>query len=172
LEAGSRVVAPIKEVSPLTAHAAEGIDTLETYVGPHPGFAEQVYAYDLLADAAGKTLAMLYSAKADKGIAIRFSRKELACLTVWKNTAALEDGYVTGLEPATNYPNFKTFERQNGRVVLLPPGGAWDATMSIEIHDTPQGVADTLKEVVALQAHARARIHREPQAKFSPLGKQ
>ena len=63
------------------------------------------------------------------------------------------------------------FERQNGRVVLLPPSGAWDATMSIEIHDTPQGVADMLKEIVALQAHAKAQIHREPQAKFSPQGK-
>jgi hypothetical protein len=167
LEAGSRAVAPIKEVSPLTARAAEGIDTLETFVGPHPGFAEQVYAYDLLADPAGKTLAMLYSAKADKGIALRFSRKELPCFTLWKNTAALEDGYVAGLEPATNYPNFKTFERANGRIVVLPPGGAWDATMSIEVYDSPQSVADTLKEIVALQAHAKARIHGEPQAGFS-----
>jgi hypothetical protein len=170
LEAGSRVVAPIKEVSPLTARAAENIDTLETLVGPHPGFAEQVYAYELLTDAAGKTLAMIYSAKADKGLAVRFSRKELPCFTLWKNTAAVEDGYVAGLEPATNYPNHKTFERRHGRVTLLPPGGAWDATLSIEVHDTAQGVADTLKEIVALQTQARAQIHRQPQAKHSPHG--
>jgi hypothetical protein len=43
--------------------------------------------------------------------------------------------------------------------------------MSIEIHDTAQGVADTLKEIVALQAHAKAAIHREPQTKFSLQGK-
>ena len=53
-------------------------------------------------------------------IALRFNRQELPCFTVWKNTAALEDGYVTGLEPATNFPNFKTFERQQGRVVRSP----------------------------------------------------
>lgn len=171
LEAGSRVVAPIKEVSPLTPRAAEGIDTLETYAPPHPGFAEQVYVYDLLADASGKTLAMLYNAKADKGVALRFSRKELPCFTVWKNTAAVEDGYVTGLEPATNYPNFKTFEREKGRVVQLPPGGSWDATWSIEVFDTAQGVANALKEVVSLQAQAKAIIHKEPAARFSSHGK-
>lgn len=167
LEAGSRVVAPIREVAPLTPRAAEGMDTLESYVGPHAGFSEQVYAYDLLADSAGKTLAMLYSARADKGVALRFSRKELPCFTVWKNCAAIEDGYVTGLEPATNYPNFKTFERSQGRVVTLPPAGAWDATWSIEIHDTPQGVADTLKEIVSIQSQAKAALHRAPQARFS-----
>jgi len=171
LEAGSRVVAPIREAAPLTPRAAEGMETLETYAGPHPGFAEQVYAYDLLADPSGKTLAMLFNAKADKGIVLRFNRKELPCFTVWKNTAALEDGYVTGLEPATNYPNFKTFERQQGRVVPLPPGGSWNATWSIDIHDTAQGVADTLKEVVLLQAQAKAVLHREPRAKYSALGK-
>lgn len=171
LEAGSRVVAPIREVSPLTPRAAEGMETLESFAGPHPGFAEQVYAYDLLADPAGKTLAMLYSAKADKGIVLRFNRKELPCFTVWKNTLALEDGYVAGLEPATNYPNFKTFERQKGRVVQLAPGGAWDAHWSIEIHDTHQGVADVLKDIVSLQAQAKAILHREPQPKFSSQAK-
>src|SRR5262249_47668651 len=118
----------------------------------------------------GKTLAMLYSAKADKGVALRFSRKELPCFTVWKNTAAVEDGYVTGLEPATNYPNFKSFEREKGRVVQLPPGGSWDASWSIEVFDTAQGVANTLKEVVSLQAQAKAVIHKEPHATFSSQG--
>src|SRR6185295_5026888 len=53
LEAGSRIVAPVREVSPITPRAAEGIDTLEHYAGPTAGFAEQVYCYDLLNDAAG-----------------------------------------------------------------------------------------------------------------------
>ena len=51
-----------------------------------------------------------------------FNRQELPCFTVWKNTGAMEDGYVTGLEPATNYPNFKGFERQQGRVPRAAAG--------------------------------------------------
>jgi hypothetical protein len=170
LEAGSRVVIPYREVSPLTPRAAEGIDTLEFYAGPVAGFAEQVYTYDPIGDAAGHTVALLSSRAADKGLAIRFNRQELPCFTVWKNTAALEDGYVTGLEPATNFPNFKTFERQRGRVVHLPSGGQWEATWSIEVHDSAGGVADVLAEVVRLQAQAKAATHRTPNAKFSAAG--
>jgi hypothetical protein len=168
LEAGSRVVAPIKEMAPQTPRAAEGIATYDSYAGPATGFAEQVYCYDLLSDAAGRTLAMLYNSKADRGLVLRFHRTELPCFTVWKNTGALEDGYVTGLEPATNFPNFKGFERQQGRVPVLPPGGKWEATWSIEVFDTAAGVAETLKEIVALQAKARATIRSGPQPRFSP----
>lgn len=167
LEAGSRVVAPIRELSPISSRAAEGIDTYDTYLGPQTGFAEQVNCYDLLADPAGKTLAMLYNAAADKGMVLRFNHNELPCFTVWKNTGAVEDGYVTGLEPATSFPNFKSFERERGRVKVLPPGGKWEASWSIEVHDTAQGVATTLAEIVSLQSHVKPKIHREPDARFS-----
>jgi hypothetical protein len=169
LEAGSRVVAPIKEMAPLTPRAAEGIDTYDTYAGPAVGFTEQVYCYDLLSDATGRTLAMLYNSKADRGLVVRMNRTELPCFTVWKNTGAVEDGYVTGLEPAVNFPNFKTFERQHGRVRVLPAGGKWEATWSLEVFDAAAGVADVLKEIVALQAKARPTIHRGPQPGFSPV---
>jgi len=79
LEAGSRVLAPIREMAPLTARAAEAIDTYDTYPGPAAGFAEQVYCYDLLADGAGKTAAMLYNAAGDRGIALRCTARN--CLS-------------------------------------------------------------------------------------------
>jgi Domain of unknown function (DUF4432) len=167
LEAGSRVVVPIHEMAPMTARAAEGMDTLDTYAGPTTGFAEQVYAYDPLADGKGHTMALLYNATSDKGIAVRWNRNELPCFTVWKNTGALEDGYVTGLEPATNYPNFKSIERQQGRVRLLPPGGRWECTWSLEILDSSAAVSKALAEVVALQSHAKAVVHRTPDPRFS-----
>jgi hypothetical protein len=171
LEAGSRVIVPIKEVSPISARAAEGMNTLDTYAGPHAGFAEQVYCYDPLADASGRTLALLYNRAADRGLAVRFNRQELPCFTVWKNTAALEDGYVTGLEPALNFPNFKSFERQQGRVHHLAPGGRWQCTWSLEVHDSSHGVAGVLGEIATLQAHAPAIVHRTPHAKFAQTAK-
>jgi hypothetical protein len=154
-------------MAPLTPRAAEGIDTYDTYASPAVGFAEQVYVYDLLGDAKGHTLGILVNAKADRAVAVRFQKDQLPCFTVWKNTAALEDGYVTGLEPATNYPNFRTFERSQGRVPVLPPGGKWEARWSIEVCDTAAGVADLLREVATLQAHAKATIHKTPQPRFS-----
>jgi hypothetical protein len=169
LEAGSRVIAPIREMVPQTRRAAEGIDTYDTYAGPVSGFAEQVYLYHLLGDAHCKTLALLYSAAADRGLAVRFNVRELPCFTVWKNTGAVEDGYVTGLEPATNFPNFKAFERQQGRVKSLPPGGRWEASWSVELFDTHDGVTAVQREIAALQAKTRAVIHRTPQGNFSAV---
>ncbi len=162
LEGGSRVVAPVKQVVPLTAHAAAGIDTFEVYLPPTVGYAEQVYAYELLPDASGRTLALLYNATADRGFVLRWPTQPLPCFTVWKNTAAVEDGYVTGLEPATNYPNFRAFERKQGRVRVLPPGGRWECVWGLEVYDSREGVASVLAEVAALQAHGKRTVHRSP----------
>ncbi|MBI2808222.1 MAG: aldose 1-epimerase family protein [Planctomycetes bacterium] len=167
LEAGSRFAVPIREAAPISASAAGGIATFDTYAGPVAGFAEQVFCIDPLGDSAGHTLAMLYNHARDKGVVLRFNRQELPCFTVWKNTAALEDGYVTGLEPATNFPNFKTFERQQGRVVVLPAGGHWETTWSIEAHDGAAEVSGVLAEIVSLQAQAKAILHRTPHARFA-----
>ena len=110
---------------------------------------------------------LLYNAAGTLGLAMRWNLHELPWFTVWKNTAAVEDGYVTGLEPALNFPNFKTVERQRGRVRVLPPGGRWEATWSIEIQDTAAGVSRTLAEIVAVQARVRPIVHRLPEGKFS-----
>jgi hypothetical protein len=169
LEAGSRIVAPIREMAPLTRRAAEGIDTFEFYTGPTVGFAEQVYGYELLADGHGKSLALLANTAIDRGLAVRFSTRELPCFIVWKNTSAVEDGYVTGLEPSTNYPNFKTFERQQGRVRVLPAAGSWEANVVLEAFDSRDDVARVMGEVATLQARAAKKVHTTPQAKFSPL---
>src|SRR5262249_17675536 len=167
LEAGSGVVVPIRELAPLTPRAAEGIDTYDTYLGPTPGYTEQNYAFDPLGDAAGRTLAMLYNSTSNLGVVLRWNRNELGCFTVWKNTQAVEDGYVTGLEPATNYPNFKSFERQQNRVPVLPPGGRWEATWSLEVLDSAAGVSGVLAEIAKIQATAPAVIHRTMQPRFS-----
>jgi Domain of unknown function (DUF4432) len=169
LEAGSRVLLPMREMAPLTPRAAEGMATHDTYLGPTVGYSEQVYVYDPVGDARGHTLAVLVNAAKDKSVALRFNRQDLPCFTVWKNTAALEDGYVTGLEPATNYPNLKTFERENGRVPVLPPGGRWETRWSLEACDTAAATATLIAETATLQAYARANVHATPQPRFSRL---
>src|SRR5262249_15286574 len=127
--------------------------------------------YELLGDSSGRTVTMLYNRTGDRGLVLRHNQRELPCFTVWKNTGALEDGYVTGLEPATNFPNFKSFERQHGRVVPLPPAGKWECSWSIEVHDNAAGVNGVLKEIVALQTQAKAVIHRTPHERFSAQAK-
>jgi hypothetical protein len=65
------------------------------------------------------------------------------------------------------YPNFKAFERQQGRVVVVPPGGKWEARWSIEVADNAAAVSALTAEVAKVQAHGKATIHRAPQPRFS-----
>jgi hypothetical protein len=168
LGAGSRILVPFKELAPQTPRSAEGIDSYEVYTGPTTGFAEQVYLYDPLPDRHGRTLAVLVGPAGDRAVAVRFSPAELPCFTVWKNTGALEEGYVTGLEPATGFPNCKPFERKQGRVRVLPPAGRWEARWSLEAVDDKAGVTALMAEVATLQTSARSVVHRTVQPRFSP----
>lgn len=164
---GSRLLVPASETAPRDARAAEDIDTWQEYKGPTPGFVEQCYWHVPLADRKGNTVAMLENAARNKGVAIRFNVKQLPCFTQWKNTAAESEGYVTGLEPATNYPNAKTFERQNGRVVKLPPGGKYRSEFTTEVHDTAAGVRKVEKEIEMLQKLRPRTLHSRPKTGFS-----
>jgi hypothetical protein len=168
LEAGSRVLLPLHEMAPRDSRAAEGVATWDTYAGPMPGFAEQCYYCDLAADSYGHTLAMLQNNNADKALAVRLNRNELPCFTIWRNTAAAADGYVTGFEPGTNFPNIRSFERHQGRVRLLPPGGCWECKWSLEVHDAASAVATVQKEMATIQAHAPTIMHATPHERFSP----
>lgn len=161
LEEGSRIAVPVHELAPRNPRAAEGIADWASYLGPTPGFVEQVYFANLFADAEGRTLALLHTARKERGVALRWFRSQLPRFIIWKNTAAVEDGYVTGLEPATNYPNFKAFERQQGRVITLPPHGQYRALLRVEVLDSRQSVQETLEEITLLQ-QAPPIIHPQP----------
>lgn len=168
LEADAKVVAPTIEVAPRDARAVEDIATYDTYLAPTTGYVEQCYWYDLLADKDNRTQVLLRNAHGDKGVSLHFNKQELPCFTVWKNTQAEIDGYVTGLEPATNYPNLKTFEREQGRVISLPPGGSYSASLEIQVHDNAHGVAEVEEWINALQKTSPAKVHQKPHPKYSP----
>jgi len=65
---------------------------------------------------------------------ITYSVRELPYFTIWKNTASEEEGYVTGLEPATSYPNPRRVERENGRIVKLGPKERFKTELKFAVH--------------------------------------
>jgi len=161
LEQGSRVVAPVRELAPRNAHAAAGVASWETYAGPTAGFVEQVYFAELLADSTRRTLALLHNSNQERGVVLRFRQDQLPRFIVWKHTAAVEDGYVTGLEPATNFPNFKAFERHHGRVLTLPPHGQYRTWLRMDVLDHRDAVRSVLTEIARLQT-VPPTIHPQP----------
>lgn len=170
LEKGSEFLAPVKEVAPTNDRAAEDIDTWPVFEGPVAGYVEQCYFYELLGSEAGETLVLLKNAAGDKGISLHFNRRQLPWFTIWKNTQAEADGYVTGLEPGTDFPNAKSFERSQGRVVELPAGASYETRLDVAIHDSKGAVSEIEKQIKSLSGSHQPIVHRAPIAKFSPIG--
>jgi hypothetical protein len=172
LEAGARFVAPLKTVTPRDPRAVEGLAQHDIYDPPQPGFAEQCYFYELIArDSEGsETLAMLRSREGDKAVVLRFHKDQLPCFTLWKNTAGLRDGYVTGLEPATNYPNPLPFEKARGRVLTLPVDGRYAVETTLVVLTTPQDVAAVESEIAQIQSLSQPVIHPGPKEPYAAEG--
>ena len=169
LEADSKLLAPALEVAPRDARAVEGIRQIDTYLPPTPGYVEQVYFYDLAEGSGNHTLVALRNASKDRAVVLRFSKKELPHFTQWKNTVARSDGYVTGLEPGTNYPNLRGFEREKGRVIRLEPGQSYHCRLTLEVCTGRDQVAAIEDEITRLQGRRRPTIHQSPQGKYSPI---
>ena len=170
LDEGARMVVPASATLPRDARAAEDIDTWDIYRGPTSGYVEQCYWHVPLADPKGNSVAMLRNAAGDLGVAVRFNVRQLPCFTQWKNTGAESDGYVTGLEPATNYPNPKSFERRHGRVVKLQPGREYVAELALEMMDSAAGVKRVETEIRRIQARKTREVSRVPVGLYSQGG--
>jgi galactose mutarotase-like enzyme len=169
LDPGARLVVAAKAVVPRDARAAEGIATWNTYPNEQAGFAEQVYFFELLADADGMTRAMLANAHGTQAVSLRFSTKQLPYFTLWKNTAAAADGYVTGLEPGTNFPNARSFEGQQGRVVKLGPGETARFELELEVHADESSVSAAEQDIARLQGGAKPKVFETPQAGWTKV---
>jgi hypothetical protein len=147
LEEGAEVVASVKSVKPFNEHAATGLDAWNVYTKPITGFVEQVYLLELNGDDDNNTTALLHNRAANKAATISWSLDELPYLTVWKNTGALADGYVTGIEPGTNYPNNRSVERRAGRVPKLGPGETYEMTLEFGVHSGSKAVKAAINSV-------------------------
>jgi len=171
LEEGSKLVAPVRTLVPRDPRAVEGLASYDVYGPPEPGFAEQAYFFALHGDPAdGRTVAMLRNKGGDKGVALRYPLAQLPCFTLWKNTAGLREGYVTGLEPGSNYPNPRPFEKARGRVLTLPVDGRHVVETVLEALDGRDAVAGVEAEVARLQADAPPVVHPSAREPFANEG--
>jgi hypothetical protein len=168
LDTGARLVLPVRQAAPRDSRAVEHVGTWQTYLGPTPGYTEQCYYAELIGDDREETLVMLRNAAGDRGISLEYGIRTLPCFTVWKCTQAEADGYVTGLEPATNYPNLKTFERSHGRVIKLAAQQTYATQLVLVVHASSADVAAVEHRIAELQNRAHPIVHERPLAAFSP----
>ncbi len=169
LEEGSRFAAPLRTITPRDPRAVEGLSVHNVYGPPEPGSTEQCYFYELHSQSGrgSQTLAMLRNQGGDKAVVLRFHKDQLPCFTLWKNTAGPRDGYVTGLEPATNYPNPRPFETARNRIVTLPVDGRYVVETTLEVLTTSVAVAAVESEIEILQSQGQPTINPGPREPFA-----
>lgn len=152
----------VRKVVPFNSHAAEGVQQFGAYLAPTPGFIEQVYCMYPWADEMNRTIFLLHNSAADKGVSVEFSLDELPYFTLWKNTTALEEGYVTGLEPGTGFPFNRSVERRFGRVPKLKPGQSRTFTLEYGVHSTATDVQRVVGRISRIQGKRTPEIESEP----------
>jgi hypothetical protein len=167
LNPGSKVVLPVRTVAPRDAVAVTNLAEWDTYGPEAPELPEAVFFCDLAADAAGRTQTLLHNAAGDRGMSLKFNQRQLPCFSLWKNRHARCDGYVTGLEPATNFPNIKSFEKQKGRVVPLAPGESRTFAVTIEAHADAAAIAAARQAVAGFQGGAKTVVLPQPNPDWS-----
>ncbi|MEO2014754.1 MAG: aldose 1-epimerase family protein [Fuerstiella sp.] len=156
-----------EEVAPRDARAAEDTDTWTTYLKPTSGYTEQCYFAKPITDDDGRSLAVLQNPAGSKAVAVRFDAATLPWLTLWKNTQPETDGYVTGIEPGSSFPNLKTFERQHGRVISLESQQSVTFDLSISVATDEDDTAKLTDEVTELQTRHDLKLHTVPHADWS-----
>jgi hypothetical protein len=169
LDAGARLVAPVREVAPRNIHAANAIGEWDVCSGPGSQDTEQVFFMKLLEDSHHHSAALLHNAARDLGVMLTFDLQQLPYFTLWKNLVGARDGFVVGLEPATNFPNVRSFEERRGRVVKLEAGESYEIRVDLGFCCTKSSVEHAIEAIGKLQAQ---RPHKLvwPSAEYSPEG--
>jgi hypothetical protein len=88
-----------------------------------------------------------------------FNVRQLPCFSLWRNLVAGEDGYVTGIEPGTNFPNPRSVETKQGRVVFLSIGQKWTADLALDWFLEPAAVAESERAIRELQGGRQAAVY-------------
>ncbi|MBN2293435.1 MAG: DUF4432 family protein, partial [Pirellulales bacterium] len=168
LDPESKLVAPVAKVAPRDPIAAESIAKWDTYDPETPGSSELCYFFELVGDSADRTRVLLHNAAGNHGVSLSFDKNQLPYFTQWKSRQAAVDGYVTGLEPAVNFPNIRSFEKEKGRVEILQPGESRKFEITIEAHDTTASVDAARAEVAKLQEGIETEVYQQPNPEWSP----
>ncbi|MFN0118927.1 MAG: aldose 1-epimerase family protein [Blastocatellia bacterium] len=155
---GAKFLGAIRQVAPFNEHAAKGPGAWADYAEPVKGFIEQVYCLWPYADASGVSAIMLRNAAGDRAVSMSFNVAELPYVTLWKNTNAIEEGYVTGLEPGTGFPYNRRFERKAGRVPKIAPHGRALFTLDFALHTSAAEVNTAATRIDRIQAGRKTGI--------------
>ena len=158
LEAGSRLTAPVRWLQARDSADPEKLARALTFTAPEAGAGEEVYYLGLASDPDGQVPIVLANAAASQGCRLRYEAERLPWFTLWKYLASEAEGYVVGLEPGTNLPNPKPFERQHGRIPVLGVGESFSTRLKVDLLLDARAVGQAEAGVRSLQERLSPEI--------------
>jgi hypothetical protein len=75
-----------------------------------------------------------------------------------------------GIEPGTNYPNPRTFEKEHGRVLTLVPGEKWRAAVTATWLTDEKSIAAEEVAIRDIQTKQTMELVRRPRPEWSAGG--
>ena len=159
---GARFYAAFEKMCPRDGNAVAELKEWNVYTQPIPGRAETCYLFDLAADEQEVTTVVLVDKTATKGFSLSFNKREFPFFTLWKTQRPNGDIYVTGVEPAVNFPNTRSFEKRNGRVVPIDSGETKFFSLEFDFLSGVDRIASAIDTVKRLQANATGEVIPQP----------
>ncbi len=89
---------------------------------------------------------------------MHYKPDSLPYFSQWKNTVGAADGYVTGLEPGTGFPNPRTFEEKQGRVIPLQAGKSVEFHVRLEGINRAERVAQLISDLDKLRGGEAEKV--------------
>ncbi len=164
---GSRAVVPFEEQAPRSPAAADDLPQWDRCDVQPPGLEEVVFFFDPAANVDGDTEVMLVSGDEERAITFGFNKKQLPCFSLWKSRLPEQDGYVIGVEPATNFPNTTAFESRHGRTVPLSPGQSRSFDLNFAFLQNKSEVAYAEQRIRERHATAAGKVFPNPRSEWS-----
>ncbi len=129
----SYLVAKPHKVEPRDAVAESGLSNWDHFQKPTPGYDEQVFLHDLVADEKGWASIDLISPDAGLKLTVRYKMENLNRLVEWKMMG--KGTYVLGLEPANCHLAGRSKERMAGTLQMIQPGEKKNFEVEISVEE-------------------------------------
>lgn len=168
IEEGARYLAPLREV--VWASHADRLRVQGTGYrvcpAPVPGFAEQVWEFQMAADAGGLVPVAVVNDRLGLGLLVETRADQLPCALQWQNFQA--GNYVMGVEPSTHHAPGNRFARDRGDMIWLEAGEERHYDCRFAVLDGAGAIGAAEARIAAI-ARQPDDDYPAPTGRFAPL---
>ena len=159
---GAQFFAAFDFMCPRDANAVADLPQWNRFVEPIPGRPETCNFFDLATDSVGNATVALVGAEKNKGLALSFNKRDFPYFILWKTQRPNGDIYVSGMEPAINFPNTRSFEKKMGRVMSICAKEKKTFRFELEALTDSETVDARIEAIAQQQKNAKGEIARAP----------